>query len=116
MPEKDVTISVEFKEVETVTPPTGDEGAEGGTTVEPPTGDTGIQDDTAENDTIVTLPTTEEETDVKLESKPVVDAEKDKTSDIPQTGDNIVLYIALALVSITAIMAVKKSNKSKGKH
>ena len=62
------------------------------------------------------------ETITQPENTPVADDSKDnvntekKDNGIPQTGDNIIIYAILAVISFAGIVIVKKVNTSKRKH
>ena len=99
----------------TVTPPDEDDSGNEGT-VTPPAGDNlgkdeaeqqPEQDNTDKEETIT--PPTEGEEEQQPEVKPT-------TPDVPKTGDNVVLYVALAVLAVMGILRVKKLNVKTRKH
>lgn len=96
---------------EVVTPPaddgdTGNENNTGDTTVIPP-----ADDGNTENTTVTPPPADNDSKDTTDTSN------NDKNEeDVPQTGDNVILYVALAAIAVFGIVKVKKINTSKRKH
>lgn len=98
----------------TVTPPVGEEDNSGkGEAVQQPEEDntgnegTAMQPDGEEDN--IGKGETEQQPEVKPEVKPT-------TPDVPKTGDNVMLYVALAAISAFGILKVKKANTLKRKH
>lgn len=68
-------------------------------------GDAIVEDDKSDE-------TTDDSAEVPKEEQPKVEESK----NIPNTGDNIILYLILAVIAVAGIIIMKKSNNTKSKH
>lgn len=69
-----------------------------------------------ESDKFSTYAIAYKDVEITEEVKPEEDTKKPTTPEVPKTGDNLILYVALAGISIFGIAKAKKANTSKRKH
>ena len=100
-----------------ITPPAGDEdNSDKGEVEQQP------EQDNTDNEGTVTPPVEEDNTGKGEAEQQPEDKQEDKTevkpttTDVPKTGDNVVLYVALAAVAVMGIFRVKKLNVKNRKH